>query len=96
MDATVDRCCITEKRGRSEVGHKSRTEQLLGARLQRRGGAVGYTYADPWVLQGLLSRDPLGWVDGQHLVDQVFGLWGDGVPLRGRELEQQHKGTPTT
>lgn len=45
------------------------------------------TYADPWVFEGLLSSDPLGWVDGQHLVDQVFGLWGDCIPLWGRELK---------
>lgn len=47
------------------------------------------TYADPWVLEGLLSSDPLGWVDRQHLVDQVFGLWGDCVPLWGWELEAE-------
>lgn len=49
---------------------------------------AGDTYADPWVLEGLLSCDPLGWIDGQHLVDQVFGLWSDRVPLWGRELKQ--------
>lgn len=47
------------------------------------------TYADPWVLEGLLSSDPLGWVDRQHLVNQVFGLWGDCVPLWGWELEAE-------
>lgn len=50
---------------------------------------TGDTYADPWVLEGLLSCDPLGWVDGQHLVDQVFGLWSDRVPLWGRKLRTQ-------
>ncbi len=50
---------------------------------------AGDTYADPWVLEGLLSGDPLGWVDGQHLVNQVFGLWGDCVPLWGRKLKGQ-------
>lgn len=39
------------------------------------------------MLEGLLSGDPLGWVDGQHLVDEVFGLRGDSVPLRRRKLE---------
>lgn len=54
------------------------------------GGWGGDTYADPWVLEGLLSSDPLGWVDGQHLVDQVFGLGGDCVPLRGGELGRRN------
>lgn len=49
----------------------------------------GDTYADPWVLEGLLSSDPLGWVDGQHLVDKVLSLWGDCVPLWRRELQRQ-------
>lgn len=48
----------------------------------------GDTYADPWMLEGLLSCDPLGWIDGQHLVDQVFGLWSDCVPLWGGELKR--------
>lgn len=41
----------------------------------------GNTYADPGVLEGLFSSDPLGRVDGQHLVDQVLGLWSHRVPL---------------
>lgn len=49
----------------------------------------GDTYADPWMLEGLLSCDPLGWIDGQHLVDQVFGLWSDCVPLWGGELKRK-------
>lgn len=44
------------------------------------------TYADPWVLQSLVGRDALGRVDGQHLVDEVFGFRGNGVPLGGWEL----------
>lgn len=39
------------------------------------------TYADPRMLERLISSDSLRWVDGQHLVDEVFGLWGNGVPL---------------
>lgn len=44
------------------------------------------TYADPWVLEGLLRGDPLGRVDGQHLVNEVLGLGGNGIPLRRWKL----------
>lgn len=46
------------------------------------------TYADPWVLQSLLGGDSLGWVDRQHLVDQIFSLRSHRVPLRGGELKR--------
>lgn len=46
------------------------------------------TYADPGVLEGLLGYDPLGWIDCQHLVDQVFGLWSHCVPLWRRKLRR--------
>ena len=52
-------------------------------------GFGGGTYADPWVFEGLLRGDPLGWVDGQHLVDQVLGFGGHRVPLRRWELQRQ-------
>lgn len=59
------------------------------AEAERLSGCLcGDTYADPWMLEGLLSCDPFGWIDGQHLVDQVFGLWSDCVPLWGRELKR--------
>ena len=48
------------------------------------------TYADPWVLQSLLSGDSLGWVDSQHLVDQIFSLRSHRVPFWGGKLN-----TPT-
>ena len=53
------------------------------------------TYADPWVLQGLMGRDALGRVDGQHLVDEVFGFRSNGVPLRGWELQRPWRGGET-
>lgn len=49
------------------------------------GGSVN-TYADPWVFEGLLSSDSLGWVNRQHLVDQVLRLGGHSVPLWRWEL----------
>jgi len=49
------------------------------------------TYADPGVFEGLVGSDSLGWVNGQHLVDQVFCLWSHCVPLRGWELGQMKK-----
>lgn len=49
-----------------------------------------FTYADPWVLQSLLGCDSLGWVDSQHLVDQIFSLRSHRVPLRGGELKDTH------
>lgn len=48
------------------------------------------TYADPWVLQSLLGSDSLGWVDSQHLVDQIFSLGSHRVPLWGRKLKRIH------
>lgn len=44
------------------------------------------TYADPGVFKSICSSHSLSWIDGQHLVDQVFGLWSHRVPLRRREL----------
>lgn len=46
------------------------------------------THADPRVFQSLLSRDSLGWIDSQHLIDEVFGFRGDRVPLWRGELEE--------
>ncbi len=46
------------------------------------------TYADPWVFEGLLSSDSLGWVNSQHLVDQVLCLWSHCVPLWGWKLRK--------
>lgn len=44
-------------------------------------------HRDPGMLEGLSGRDAFGRVDGQHLIDQILGFWGDGVPLWGWELE---------
>ena len=49
----------------------------------------GGTHADPGVFEGLLSRDALGRVNGQHLVDQVLGLGSHRVPLWGRKLRRE-------
>lgn len=38
-------------------------------------------HRDPWVLESLSGRDAFGWVDGQHLIDQILGFWSDGVPF---------------
>lgn len=38
------------------------------------------------MFEGLFSSDPLGWVNGQHLIDQVLCLRSHCVPLGGREL----------
>lgn len=47
------------------------------------------THRYPGVLQSLCCRDALGWVYGQHLVDEIFCFRGDRVPLRGGELPKQ-------
>lgn len=47
---------------------------------------AGDTHADPWVFQSLLRRDSLGWIDGQHLIDEVFGFRGNRVPFWGGKL----------
>lgn len=45
-----------------------------------------YTYANPGMFKGLFSSYSLGWVNGQHLIDQILCLWGHCVPLWGWEL----------
>lgn len=52
----------------------------------RSGGVLGKVlmrkaHRDPGVLEGLGCRDAFGRVDGQHLIDEILGFWGDGVPL---------------
>ena len=44
------------------------------------------THADPGVLERLGGGDALGGVDGQHLVDEVFGFRSHCVPLWGWKL----------
>lgn len=44
------------------------------------------TYADPWVFEGLFSRNSLCWINGQHLIDQILCFWSHRVPLWGRKL----------
>ena len=44
------------------------------------------TYTDPGVLERLIGTDPLWGIDCQHLVDEIFGLRSDSVPLRGRVI----------
>lgn len=51
------------------------------------GASPRKPHRDPGMLEGLGGRDALGGVDGEHLVDQVLGFRGDGVPFRRRELE---------
>lgn len=38
-------------------------------------------HRDPGVLKGLSGRDAFGWVDGQHLIDQILGFRGNRVPF---------------
>lgn len=35
--------------------------------------------------------DPLGWVDGQHLVNEIFGFGSHRVPLRRRKLRREEE-----
>lgn len=49
---------------------------------------VGDAHRDPGVLERLGGRDPLGRVDGQHLVDEVFGFGRHRVPLRRGKLRR--------
>ena len=49
------------------------------------------TYADPGVIDGLVGGDPLGGVNGQHLIDQVLGLWGHCVPLWRGKLKRKDR-----
>lgn len=43
------------------------------------------------MFEGLFGSDSLGWVNGQHLVDQVLRLWSHCVPLWGRELRKMEE-----
>lgn len=62
----------------------------LRTRIIVLGGWVN-TYADPRMFEGLFSSDSLGWVNGQHLIDQVLSLWSHCVPLGGWELRKIEK-----
>lgn len=44
------------------------------------------SHRDPGVFERLGRRDPFGWIDGQHLVDEVFGFGSHRVPLGRRKL----------
>lgn len=50
--------------------------------------SVCATYADPGVFEGLSGSDAFTGVDGEHLVDQIFGLRSYSVPLWGWELSK--------
>lgn len=39
------------------------------------------------MLESLSGCDAFGWVDGQHLIDEILGFRGDGVPFWRWELE---------
>lgn len=66
------------------------TRGSAGARGPQ-GKLARSTYTDPRVLQCLMGGNALGGVDGQHLIDEVFGFRSDCVPLRGWKLEsKQH------
>lgn len=58
----------------------------LNATTQPARVRVRDTYADPGVFECVGGRHSLGWVNGQHLIDQVFGLGGHRVPLWGGKL----------
>lgn len=49
--------------------------------LRSGGVLLRKAHRDPGVLEGLGGRDTFGRVDGQHLIDEILGFWGDGVPL---------------
>jgi hypothetical protein len=49
------------------------------------------TYRYPWVLESLECGDSLVWVHSQHLIDQVFGLRCDCVPLGLWILSEEKK-----
>lgn len=79
MDATVERCC----------GNTQAVSQSLNVATQPARGRVRDTYADPGVFERVGGRHSLGGVNGQHLIDQVFGLGGHRVPLwRGKLCNQ--------
>lgn len=44
-------------------------------------------HRDPGVLESLSGCDAFGRVDGQHLIDEILGFRGDGVPFWRWELE---------
>jgi hypothetical protein len=88
-DATRSRCCGNKRSSflillYEEIRHaRVRLENWKSERVV----VQLETYADPWVLEGLGGGDPLGGVHSQHLVDEVLGLRGHGVPLGRRILK---------
>lgn len=92
MDATVERCC--EHRDsvvlKGVFTDRFQLEDLPRLHLGLKEWMCECdTYADPGVFECICGGHSLGWINGQHLVDQVFGLWSHRVPLRRRELFEE-------
>lgn len=47
----------------------------------------GVSYANPWVLKSFGSRDALGRINRQHLIDEIFRFWCHRIPFRWRVLK---------
>lgn len=50
------------------------------------------SHRDPGMFERLGSCDAFGRVDGQHLIDEIFGFRSHRVPLRGRKLGSKDTG----
>lgn len=83
--------------------HLPRMEKRAGSKFDNKGSPMrcspllnrhislhlAPTHRYPGVFQSLCCRDALGWVYGQHLVDEIFRFRSDCVPFRGGELPKQ-------
>lgn len=47
---------------------------------------VTESHRDPGVFERLSCCDPFGWIDGQHLINEIFGFRSHCVPLRRGKL----------
>lgn len=74
------------------LGHLIKTFTTVWE-VEETGSVVCDAYADPGMLESICSSDSLSWVNGQHLVDQVFGLSSHCVPLwRGELVGRRQRG----
>lgn len=77
----IDWCWGNNSVHRSQEGQRSKGWRVRSQNSQ--------THRDPWVFESLGRCDAFGWIYGQHLIDQIFSLWGHCVPLRRWKLQSK-------
>ena len=78
QDATVERCWEDENTSSSSSSCQDEGESLWAY--------IRGSHWDPRMFEGLCSCDALCRINGQHLINEIFGFRSHRVPLRRREL----------